>query len=160
MPEHAEAALICPYLRGRRQIHPHLTPSDENHCLVTASIHLPHPQQTRFCLGGRYETCSRFQQQQQRPLPRYVTGVTPTLVTISPPPPPLTPLLWRRPWFRSMLQILFMVLIVILVIWGWRWQQTQVRVVATPVPLATPAYLPIKTPPSLFEAPVYSVPAS
>ncbi|NUQ39725.1 MAG: hypothetical protein HUU23_18435, partial [Caldilineales bacterium] len=85
---------VCPHLRGRRQMQPLLAPSADNHCILAASIHLPQSQQSRFCLGGRYRACSRFQRQQDRPLPRYVTGVS----APPPPPPPPPPELPTLPW--------------------------------------------------------------
>lgn len=158
MPEASESRM-CPYLRGRRQPQVQPVPSIENHCLVTASIHLPRTQQSRYCLGGHHETCARFQRQNNQPLPGYVTGVTPAAVTTSPPPPPLTPLIWRRPWFRALMRLFFIVLIAGLVVWGWRWQQQQVqpRWIPRP-PLPTSLSVPTPVIDTLFQPPSYSVP--
>ncbi len=160
MPE-AGVRAICPYLRGRGQQTRQLHPSDDNHCLVTASIHLPHSQQSRFCLGGHYESCRRYIAQKDRPLPLYVTGVRPKSVQMTPPPPPLRVRFWRRPWFRLLLRLVVLALLVMVVFWGWRWQQDLVprrELVRPPMPTAIPA--PTQQPARIFLAPTYSAPAS
>ena len=82
MAEVSERGIVCPYLRGRRTPTPNLEPGDDNHCILAASIHLPRTQQMRYCLGGNYEPCPRFQRQKTEALPLYITGI--------PPAPPVT----------------------------------------------------------------------
>ncbi|HEY53828.1 MAG TPA: hypothetical protein G4N94_10255 [Caldilineae bacterium] len=154
MPEPISGAQVCPYLRGRRQASPVLMPSDDNHCVLAASIHLPHAQQSRFCLGGRYAACSRYKRQRDRPLPKYVVGVRP-----APAPPPVQAperptLLWRRSWFRPALLWGLAVVFALLVIMAWRWQEqrTQPRITPRP-PLPTIIALPTAEAPTIFDPP-------
>jgi len=154
MPEPVVDTQVCPYLRGRRQPPPVLTPSDDNHCVLAASIHLPHAQQSRFCLGGRYAACSRYERQQDRPLPNYVAGVRP-----APAPPPVqaperTTLLWRRPWWRPAMLWLLAILFAAFVIVAWRWQDqlTQPRLTPRP-PLPTAIVQPTGVATTIFDLP-------
>ncbi len=103
---------------------PLLAPSADNHCILAASIHLPQSQQSRFCLGGRYRACSRFQRQQDRPLPRYVTGVSAPPPPPPPPPPELPTLPWRRAWGRQFLRLVLLALAFTLILLAWQWRQS------------------------------------
>ncbi len=134
MPELEANEQVCPYLRGRRQPAPVLTPSDDNHCVLAASIHLPHAQQSRYCLGGRYRSCSRFERQQDRPLPRYVVGLRPSPASAPVQAPERSTLLWRRPWFRQVVLWMVVAVFVVLVIAGWRWQDQRTEPRVTPRP--------------------------
>ncbi len=134
MSEGGPGRRICPYLRGRRQPQPYLQPSDLNHCIVAASIHLPQAQQSRFCLGGQYGQCSRFSRQQADIVPKYITGV-PT----EPPPPAVTVptlpvLLWRRPFFRPLVMTFAILALVVIMVFGWRWRQDSLPAGVTPRP--------------------------
>ncbi len=154
MPEPVVSKQVCPYLRGRHQPDPILLPSDDNHCVLAASIHLPHSQQTRYCLGGRYAACSRYDRQQDRPLPNYVLGVSP-----APTPPPVqaperSTLLWRRPWFRPAVMWVIAALFVVFVVMAWRWQdqRTQPRITPRP-PLPTAIAQPSIEATTVFDLP-------
>lgn len=145
---------VCPYLRGRYQPAPVLAPSEANHCLIVASIHLPRSQQTRYCLGGHFGQCPRYTRQQKTPLPKYITGVRPAPVAMPPPPPQLRRLPWRTPLGRRLVRLIPVVLLVLLIILGWRWRQTHTTVYITPrPPLPTPLIVPTLTPAQPFAAP-------
>lgn len=127
---------------------PLLAPGPDNQCILAASIHLPQSQQARFCLGGRYRACSRFQRQQDRPLPRYVTGVA---AGPAPPPPParlpeMRTLPWRQPWGRQLLRLLLLTLWLTLAILAWQWRQSTLAPVAREVGDLTPPRPPITRP--------------
>lgn len=144
MPEPA-GQRSCPYLRGRRRAEPFLTPHEENHCLVAASIYLPPTWQSRYCLGGRHAACPRFELQSDRPLPQYVTGVQPPEVYVSPPPPPLQPRFWRRPLAKMLIRWLLIALFVGAVVAAWRWQMSQItprQLIRQPLP--TPVIVPVE----------------
>ena len=147
-------AQVCAYLRGRRQPEPLLLPSDDNHCVLAASIHLPHAQQSRFCLGGRYSTCNRYERQQDRPLPQYVVGVRP-----APAPPPVraperATLPWRRPWWRPAMLWLLAALFAAFVIVAWRWQDQRISPRITPrPPLPTAIAQPTVEATTIFDLP-------
>ena len=135
---------VCPYLRGRGGSGPVPTPDDGNRCLLASSIHLPRTQQTRYCLGGRFEQCPRYQRQEARPIPRYVRGARPMNVRPSAPTLRLRTLPWRYPWVPGLLTWLVILLLVVLfiVLWQWRMAHTQPYVVKrdiVPTPVITPA---------------------
>ncbi len=160
MAEAEAIARICPYLRGRYQGDPEPIPSANNHCILAASIHLPTAQQSRHCLGGQHSHCHRFERQQARPLPRYVTGIP----SLPPPPPPhpvaLSTLWWRRPWGRIAIRLTLALLLAGLLVLGWRWREATIpsaRLRLTPrPPLPTP--LVIATPAPLDSANPYLPP--
>ena len=134
MLEQEVAEHVCPHLRGRRQPAPLLMPSDDNHCVLAASIHLPHAQQSRYCLGGRYSSCSRFERQQDRPLPKYVVGVGPSPVAAPVVAPERSTLIWRRPWFRQVVLWFLVVVFVAILAVAWRWQDQRTEPRITPRP--------------------------
>lgn len=154
MPEAEAADRVCPYLRGRQQPEPLLSPSDNNHCVLAASIHLPGSQQSRYCLGGNYHACSRFVRQQERPLPSYVMGIPPAPPPPGPEVPPLSTLIWRRWWFRKLVMYLLIVLFLALVVLGWNWRRATIQPRITPrPPLPTTLPLPTLEATSLFDQP-------
>ncbi|NOX62313.1 MAG: hypothetical protein GXP42_10285 [Chloroflexi bacterium] len=137
---------FCPYLRGRYGPQPDETPGEGNHCILAASIHLPRSQQTRFCLTGRFEQCSRYRRQADRPLPAYITGVR---VEPLPPPrqrPDLPDLPWRRPLARRLARLVPILVLLALLVLGWRYRQsaTPARIYTRP-PLPTPIQAPSPT---------------
>lgn len=147
---------VCPYLRGRYQGDPALTPSLSNHCVLAASIHLPTAQQSRYCLGGQHPTCSRFLRQQARPLPRYVTGIPAPLPAILPPRPDLPTLWWRRPWGRIAIRLLLALVLVGMIVLGWRWRSASIPArfssrpqLPTPIVAVTPTPINPYLPPRL-----------
>ena len=156
MPEGASIAHICPYLRGRQGVDPQTAPSPENICLLASSIHLPASHQQRFCLSGAFEGCSRYQRQGGRPIPRYVRGAKPVPVRPATPVPDLTPLLWRRPWFTTVLKwlLILTLFIAFIVLWRARMAETppfvlQRQRVPTPFIQATPTIPPQFLPPTV-----------
>ena len=161
MPEASEPARICPYLRGRFQPEPVLHPHANNQCILAASIHLPQGQQSRYCLGGGHTRCSRFRRQQDQPLPRYVTGVHPTLPPPPSPKPDIPDLVWRRPFWRRWLRWLPILLLIALMALGWRWRQSTlpVHTDAGRPPLPTPIAAPTTAPNIEFLRPTYGPPA-
>ena len=151
---------VCPYLRGRHQAEPILAPSPNNHCILAASIHLPSAQQSRYCLGGQHPACSRFQRQQMRPLPRYVTGIPTPPAPILPPRPALPTLWWRRPWGRTTLRVFLALALVAMIVLGWRWRSASIstRFVERP-PLPIPAAIITPTPVNPYLPPRFGPPA-
>ncbi|RME81998.1 MAG: hypothetical protein D6775_12095 [Caldilineae bacterium] len=138
---------VCPYLRGRHQSYPVLEPDEDNQCILTASIHLPRSQQSRFCLGGNHARCSRYQRHGDRPVPPYVTGIRPAEVNTEVPVPDLPLLVWRRPWFRRMLRVLVVLVLALAVVLAWRWRVQTMPHRITPVPTLPPTpVLPVLTP--------------
>ena len=135
---------VCPYLRGRSASHPALTPGPDNYCLLASSIHLPRAQQTRYCLGGHFEQCHRYQLQGDRPLPRYVRGARPMNVRASAPTVKLRTLPWRHPRAPRALKWLIILSLTALFIALWQWRMTNIHpyVVkrdSVPTPVVTPA---------------------
>ncbi len=122
MPETAAVGRVCPFLRGRNGVKDVLEPGEDNYCLLASSIHLPRSQQTRFCLGGRYEQCTRYQLQGNRPIPRYVRGARPMNVRASAPVLQLKTLPWRYPWVRPLLKWTVIILLVVSFVMLWRWR--------------------------------------
>lgn len=160
MPEHPSVTNVCPYLRGRHQTEPSLTPGDDNRCLLASSIYLPHAQQSRYCLGGHYKDCPRYQQQQNRPVPRYVRGASPPDVHPVAPTQPLNPLPWRHPWVAPIVKGLLIILLTALFIYLWRWRMLQTPpyvvkrdVVPTPMVVATPTISPLYLRPTVGPPP-------
>lgn len=144
MPEESPAIeRVCPFLRRRNASGAVLTPLDDNFCLLASSIHLPRAQQTRYCLGGRFEQCPRYKRQGARPIPRYVRGARPQKVRPSAPTVNLRTLPWRYPWVLPALKWLFVILLIVLFvyIWQWRMSKTPPFVVErdpTPISILTP----------------------
>jgi hypothetical protein len=122
MPETSTLERVCPYLRNQGEGQIVLTPADGNYCLLASSIHLPRAQQTRYCLGGRFRQCSRYQRQDNRPIPRYVRGARPMHVRPAAPTVRLRTLPWRYPWVVPALKWLFIVALLLLFIQLWRWR--------------------------------------
>jgi hypothetical protein len=152
MPEDSQRERVCPYLRGRSDALPSLTPGDDNLCLLASSIHLPRPQQARFCLGGRFEQCPRYQRQKDHPIPHFVRGARPADVRPSAPTIPLRTLPWRHPWALPALKWLIIILLAALFIFLWRWRMANTRPfvvereiaptpITAPVQEAAPQYL-------------------
>ena len=145
MPEETPSIeRVCPFLRGRNASDPAATPGDDNYCLLASSIHLPRMQQTRYCLGGHFEQCQRYQIQGNRPLPRYVRGARPMNVRPSAPTVKLRTLPWRHPWAPRALKWLVILGLTALFIalWQWRIANTHPYVVKrdfVPTPVVTPA---------------------
>jgi hypothetical protein len=142
MPEAPPVERTCPYLRGRKG-RISSTPGDNNYCLLASSIHLPRAQQTRYCLGGHFEDCTRYQRQAARPVPRYVRGARPVQVRPNTPTVRLHTLPWRYPWVRPVLKWLLIILLVVgfVALWRWRMAETKPYVVQrdpVPTPLVTP----------------------
>ncbi len=158
--EKSTSERVCPYLRGRYQGEPALTPSPSNHCILAASIHLPTPQQSRYCLGGQHPACPRFQRQQMRPLPPYVTGLPTPPPPILPPHPSLPTLWWRRPWGRVTVRLFLALFLVGMIVLGWRWRSGSVsmRFVERP-PLPTPIVALTPTPVQPYLPPRFGPPA-
>jgi len=136
---------VCPFLRGRGDSGPVLTPSDENTCLLASSIHLPRVQQTRYCLGGHFEQCQRYQLQGNRPIPRYVRGARPMNVRPSAPTVRLRTLPWRYPWVPRALKWLLILTIAALFLALWQWRMSNVQpyvvkreTIPTPIVTSTP----------------------
>ena len=127
MPERAPIERICPYLRGRKGIDPHPQPSEENLCLLASSIHLPRAQQSRYCLGGHFQECPRYQRQGSRPIPRYVRGARPVQVRPATPTVKLRTLPWRYPWALPVLKWVLILLLATLFIYLWQWRMGQTR---------------------------------
>ncbi|HHB91019.1 MAG TPA: hypothetical protein ENK60_06890 [Anaerolineae bacterium] len=153
MPERASIERICPYVRGRQGVDPVPEPSVENHCLLAASIYLPLSHQREYCLSGRFASCSRYQRQQGRPIPRYVRGAKPVPVRPTTPAPDLKPLPWRQPWFATTLKWLALLALFLLFLAFWRIRMRETppfildrNPVPSPVievtPTIPPAYLP------------------
>jgi len=150
---------ICPYLRGRHDASPTLAPGADNLCLLVSSIHLPRSQQARYCLGGRFEQCPRYQRQKNRPIPRYVRGAQPLDIRTSTPTISRRTLPWRHPWVLSALKWLIVILLIALFVFLWQWRMSNTRpfvVERDPVPTpittspqeAAPRYLrPTEGPP-------------
>ena len=151
---------VCPHLRGRYRSEPNLTPSDANSCVLAAFIHLPQPQQSRYCLGGQYTTCARYIRQRTQPLPRYLTGI-PSVAAPPPQVPATLPTLWwRLPFGRVVLRAVVIILFVGLVVLGWRWRTSSLSIQLTPrPPLPTAIPAPTLTPPDLFSQPTVGPPA-
>jgi len=150
MPEHSSTTNVCPYLRGGRQTEPGLTPSDDNRCQLVSSIHLPHAQQSRYCLGGHYKACSRFKRQQGRAVPAYVRGARPADVRPNAPTRRLKTLPWRHPWVTQVGKWLLVILLTALFIYLWRWRMSETHpyvvrrdAVPTPIATSTPAIPPV-----------------
>lgn len=135
---------ICPYLRGRHDASPSLTPGSDNLCLLASSIHLPRSQQARYCLGGRFEQCQRYQRQKNRPVPRYVRGAQPLDIRASTPTISRRTLPWRHPWVLPALKWLIVIALITLFIFLWRWRMNNTRPFVVerdpvPTPITAPA---------------------
>ncbi|HID33612.1 MAG TPA: hypothetical protein EYP25_03410 [Anaerolineae bacterium] len=153
MPEHGSIERMCPYLRGRQGVDPLPEASSENLCLLASSIHLPRSQQREFCLSGRFESCSRYQRQGGRPIPRYVRGAKPVNVRPAAPTPSLKPLPWRQPWFPVTLKWLLILALAFLFIFFWQKRMSETppftvdresipTLIIEVTPTALPHYLP------------------
>ncbi len=158
MAETPQIDRICPYLRGRGG-DVSLTPGEDNYCLLASSIHLPRAQQTRYCMGGHYRDCSRFQMQDGRPVPRYVRGTRPVQVRPSTPTLKLRTLPWRYPWVPSALKWLLILLLAALFIYLWQWRMHQTRpYVVERDPIPTPVASPAPDNPELYLPPTAGPP--
>jgi len=158
MAEVPQVDRICPYLRGRGG-DVSVTPGEDNYCLLASSIHLPRAQQTRYCLGGHYRECARFQLQEGRPVPRYVRGARPVQVRPSTPTVQLRTLPWRYPWVLPALKWLLILLLVALFIYLWRWRMQQTRpYVVNRDPIPTPVVSPVPDTPELCLLPTAGPP--
>lgn len=142
MPE-TNADRICPYLRGRHDVRPSHEPGDENLCLLASSIHLPRAQQARYCLGGRFEACPRYQRQQNRPVPHYVSGAQPLNIRPNTPTITRSTLPWRHFWVLPALKWLLIILLITLFALFWRRRMANTRPYVTerdptPAPITAP----------------------
>ena len=150
---------VCPYLRGRNTLDPLLSPTADNVCRLASSIHLPESQQSDFCLNGAFVTCTRYQRQQGRPIPRHVRGAKPLNIRPFTPTIPTKTLVWRQPWARSAAKWVLVMLFLFAFLALWRMRMNDIpplrieRVaIPTPVISATP------TPPSLYLPPTEGPP--
>ncbi len=144
MAEQSRIERVCPYLRGRREAAPVLTPGSDNLCLLASSIHLPRSQQARYCLGGRFEQCQRYQRQKNRPIPRYVRGAHPPSIRASAPTIQRRTLPWRHSWVLPALKWLIIILLAAIFIYVWRWRMSNTRPFVVqrdpvPTPIIAPA---------------------
>lgn len=154
MPDGEGTARVCPYLRGRYQSAPNLTPGDANSCVLAAFIHLPHSQQSRYCLGGQYPSCARYTRQRTQPMPRYLTGIPSVAVPPPKAPPAMRTLWWRLPIGRVVLKAVVVLLFIGLVVLGWRWRTSSLPMQLTPrPPLPTAIPAPTVVAPDLFSLP-------
>ncbi len=156
MPEGASIERMCPYLRGRQGLDPSPQPGADNLCLLASSIHLPLSHQREYCLSGRFASCSRYQRQWGRPIPRYVRGAQPIRVRPATPTPPLKTLPWRQPWFAAAVRWLIFIALFLLFMFLWRARMSETppfvlerERIPTPVIEATPTIPPPYLPPTV-----------
>jgi hypothetical protein len=138
---------VCPHLRWNQQTGEQPLPHEQNRCLLASSIYLPRAQQTRYCLGGRYRSCSRFMRQGEHPIPSYVRGAVPPTVRPTTPTLNLRTMPWRHPWVPMALKWLLITLLVVAFVWLWQWRMAQtppfiVEREQPPTPMATPTPAP------------------